>query len=145
MSILLVCCNNKKAGRGGGRENIAAISDLTLLKFMTNCSGLKIDWGSPSVVQLPTECILFHYILLFYTAKKTPSPACKQLTMMSSQATDITIQCLCLRHLICWGQIIYWGIELMVVWIILNLLYLSLNKSPNCAMCTSLQYSGWDR
>ena len=35
--------------------------------FKTNCSGLKIDWGSPNRVELFTECALCHYILLFYT------------------------------------------------------------------------------
>ena len=36
-------------------------------QFKTNCSVLKIDWGSPHMVQLFTECVLCHYILLFYT------------------------------------------------------------------------------
>ena len=36
-------------------------------QFKTNCSVLKTDWGSPHLVLLFTECVLHHYILLFYT------------------------------------------------------------------------------
>ena len=36
-------------------------------QFKTNYSDLKTDWGSPNGVQLFTECVLRHYILLFYT------------------------------------------------------------------------------
>ena len=36
-------------------------------QFKTSCNGLKIDCGSPHGVQLFTECVLRHYILLFYT------------------------------------------------------------------------------
>ena len=48
---------------------VALISVFVLVEmwqFKNNCSGLKIDWGSPPV-QLFTECVLCHYILLFYT------------------------------------------------------------------------------
>ena len=40
---------------------------VEIRQFKNNCSGLKIDWGSPPRVQLFTECVLRHYILLFYT------------------------------------------------------------------------------
>ena len=49
---------------------VALISALDLLKsgnLRNNCSGLKIDWGSPRVL-LFTECVIRHYILLFYTS-----------------------------------------------------------------------------
>ena len=36
-------------------------------QFKTNYNVLKIDWGSLHMVQLFPECILCHYILLFYT------------------------------------------------------------------------------
>ena len=38
---------------------------VEIQQFKNNCSGLKIDWGPP--MQLFTECVLRHYILLFYT------------------------------------------------------------------------------
>ena len=39
---------------------------VEIQQFKNNCSGLKIDWGPP--MQLFTECVLRHYILLFYTS-----------------------------------------------------------------------------
>ena len=35
-------------------------------QFKNNCNGLKIDWDLPQV-HLFTDCVLRHYILLFYT------------------------------------------------------------------------------
>ena len=56
----------------------ALISNLALLKyavFKSNCGGLKIDWGYPIGVQLFTEFVLCHYILLFYTCFLYTQPA----------------------------------------------------------------------
>ena len=39
---------------------------VEMRQFKNNCSGLKIDWGSPPGAAF-TECVLRHYILLFYT------------------------------------------------------------------------------
>ena len=45
---------------------------VEMRQFKNNCSGPKIDWGSlsppPYRLQLFTECVLRHYILLFYTS-----------------------------------------------------------------------------
>ena len=39
---------------------------VEMRQFKNNCSGLKIDWDLLRV-QLLTECVVCHYILLFYT------------------------------------------------------------------------------
>ena len=39
---------------------------VEMRQFKNNCSGLKIDWDLLRV-QLLTECVVRHYILLFYT------------------------------------------------------------------------------
>ena len=77
---------------------------VEMRQFKNKCSGLKIDW----------ECVLRHYILLFYTS------FCRlglQLTMALSQARNLLV------------------IFIVIVWIISRF---SMNKSPNRAMCTSL-------
>ena len=42
------------------------ICPFEIRQFKTNCSVLKIGWGSLHAMYLFTECVL-HYILLFYT------------------------------------------------------------------------------
>ena len=56
---------------------------VEMRQFKNNCSGLKIDWGSPHGVHLFTECVLRHYSLLFYTRFYRLGLACKQLAMAS--------------------------------------------------------------
>ena len=85
-------------------------------QFKTNYSDLKTDWGSPNGVQLFTECVFTFCCFTHFFVDST----CKQLAMVLSKernptnlSGDLTDDCV-------------------------NILYLSLNKSPNRAMCTSL-------
>ena len=60
-----------------------------ICQFKTNCSGLQIDWGSPSRVQLFTECVLLYIKTFCCFAHIFVDSACKQLTTVSSQARNL--------------------------------------------------------
>ena len=93
---------------------------VEMRQFKNKCSGLKMDWRSPPRLQLFTECVLRHYILLFYT--RFVDLAYKQLTMASSQAPNL------LRRNNLSGDLTDDYVNY----------FLSLTKSPNRVMCTSL-------
>ena len=99
-------------------------------QFKTNFSGLKIDWGSPQGCSYLRNA---YYVITFYCFTHFFVGVYKQFTMASFQARnrlrpdnlsgDVTDDCL--------NNFIY----ILIVWIIL---YLSLKKSPNPAVGTSL-------
>ena len=97
--------------------SINSFGPFKIRQFKTNCSGLKLDWGSTHRVL--TEWVLRHYILLYIFVDM----ACKQLTMAASQACNL------LRPDNLSGDLTDDFV---------NNLYLSLNTSPNYAMYTLL-------
>ena len=67
---------------------VALISALVLFKSASlRLIGLIIYWGSPNGVQLFTECVSRHYIVLFYTwFCRRPA---NKMTMTSSQTRNL--------------------------------------------------------
>ena len=96
---------------------------VEMRQFKNNCSGLKIDWGSPPGCSYLRNA---YYVITFccFTQIFVDS-TCKQLTMALSQARNL------FRRNNLSGDFSDYCV---------NNLHLSMNKSPNCAMCTSLQW-----
>ena len=90
-------------------------------QFKTNCSGLKTNWGSPTTCSYLQNA---YYVITFCCFTHVFCRLGLQLTMPLYQACNLL-----------WPNNFSGNLtdDLGII------SYLSLNKSPNCAMCTSLR------